>query len=49
MDIPVAQRTFALKNTIEDILGELGYSKSKVRVPQENGTTKPLWRWKHGR
>ena len=49
MDIPVAQRTFALKNTIEDILGELGYSKGKVRVPQENGTTKPLWRWKHGR
>ena len=49
MDIPVAQRTFALKNTIEDILGELGYSKSKVRVPQENGTTKPLSRWCHGR
>jgi hypothetical protein len=48
MEIPVAQRTFGLKNTIQDILGELGYSKNKVRVPQDDGTTKPLWRWCRG-
>ena len=48
MEIPVAQRTFGLKNTIQDILGELGYSKNKVRVPQGDGTTKPLWRWCRG-
>ena len=45
MEIPMAQRTYALKNTIQDILGELGYSKNKVRVPQLDGTSKPLWRW----
>ena len=48
MEIPVAQRTFALKNTIQDILGELGYSKNKVRVPQPDNKTKPLWRWCRG-
>ena len=48
MEIPVAQRTFALKNTIQDILSELVYSKNKVRVPQPDGTTKPLWRWCRG-
>ena len=34
MEIPVGQRTYALKVIIQDILGELGYSKNKVRVPQ---------------
>jgi len=48
MEIPVGQRTYALKVIIQDILGELGYSKNKVRVPQGDGTTKPLWRWCRG-
>lgn len=48
MNIPTNQRDFILKNTIESILLEKGYSKKKERVPNHAGTTGPIWRWSHG-
>jgi hypothetical protein len=48
MNIPTNQRDFIVKNTIESILLEKGYTKKKQRISTHAGTSNPIWRWSHG-